>query len=241
MDIQKAIVLTVCLTVSILALSFMMCYVVPVNVLSVEETEEVEATYYNDTYGLEVPRKYLQMPTWRTGLPLRVNLYAGEDPVAEQIARIIMEKFPYDTPEWLAWDAGTFIRENVKYVDDPGLDRWKLPWETIRDGCGDCEDFACLLISIVGYMGIDAVMVISMNHAYAAVATDGYDDYTVEYEGKTYRCIDPLALDLPGKKGYDVAYVMPPRICLINILGFLLAAGVAALAMSGVMTAMRRE
>jgi len=212
--------LTVCLVIS---LCVIWSYIVPVNVIHVDKTEDFEVEYCDDTYVIQMPTEYLQLPTVRAGLPLRVTLYAGPDPVAEQIAEIIRERFPTDSSKWLAWDVAMFIRQNIQYEQDDWVDRWKLPWETVRDGRGDCEDMACLMLSILGYLGIDAVFVVSQNHASVAVDTEGYDDYTVEYSGKTYRCISPMGAYLPGQYECRAWYAMPPGFCMADGLGLALA------------------
>lgn len=36
------------------------------------------------------------------------------------------------------------------YIDDPGLGYWKSPTEFFADGGGDCEDFSCALLYLIG-------------------------------------------------------------------------------------------
>ena len=51
-------------------------------------------------------------------------------------------------------DYAEWLRKNLKYRRDKKADRWSLPEETLRKGCGDCEDLAFLseeVLSILGY------------------------------------------------------------------------------------------
>jgi transglutaminase-like putative cysteine protease len=67
-----------------------------------------------------------------------------------------------------------FVNQNVTYEAD-AIDQWKLPWETLRDGCGDCEDMAVLGLSILRNMGVESYMAVELGHVLAAIPdSDGY-------------------------------------------------------------------
>ena len=158
-------------------------YIIPPQILNVEETEEVEI----DGITVDMPTKYMQLPTLRMGLPFRMSMYCGHDDVATQLAQAIDE--PNRSISHRATLVSLFVSENIEYANDR-YEEWKLPWETVRDGCGDCEDMAILAHSMLLAMNIDAVVAISLHHAMVAVNTGEMDGYGVWHDGKWYQLME---------------------------------------------------
>ncbi|MDD3493022.1 MAG: transglutaminase domain-containing protein [Candidatus Thermoplasmatota archaeon] len=68
-----------------------------------------------------------------------------------------------------------YLQENLEYCPDPeDQDVWTSPTETLRRGCGDCEDYALLYAALAASIGGTARIYITDNpprpgHAFAAV------------------------------------------------------------------------
>ena len=62
-----------------------------------------------------------------------------------------VDYFTFNYPQFDNMDNAAFwVSRNIDYKKD-SYDNWKLPQETIRDGNGDCEDQAILLMNIMKY------------------------------------------------------------------------------------------
>lgn len=69
-----------------------------------------------------------------------------------------------------------FVRNRIEYIDEP-IDKWNKPSKTLERGCGDCDDMALLLASMLLSVGYDAWVRIAtiktdnsiMDHAYVIV------------------------------------------------------------------------
>lgn len=74
----------------------------------------------------------------------------------------------------------------VPYVSDlesrGSTDYWKIPLETLWDGCGDCEDLTVLYITLMGMLGYRTAFLMFDGHTMAAVSLDA-DGWTVTVEG----------------------------------------------------------
>ena len=173
-------------------------YVVPPQILNVEETEEIEI----DGITVDMPTKYTQLPTIRMGLPSRLSIFCGHDDVATQLAQAIDE--PGRSISYRATLVSFFVSENIEYAGDI-YDEWKLPWETVRDGRGDCEDMAILAYSMLLAMNIDAVVATSVNHAMVAVNTGEMDGYGVWHDGKWYQLME-IGCE-PGSVEHGIVYL----------------------------------
>ena len=203
--------LVICL---VFALVFLWSYVVPIQPIYIEETEEVEWRSWERSVELEVPSDYMQLWTCRTGLPFRISLMVDDDPVANQIADWIMQNFPQNSDGYRAYVATQLISENIRYVKDD-FDHWKLPWETVRDGCGDCEDFSILFCAVLRAMGQDAVILSEPNHALVGVCIDA-EGYHTMHNGKPYYFMSAQNKCFPGIEDYDVQWVYEPGWSLPN-------------------------
>ena len=183
---------------------------VPTNVLSVKSTETVELRYDGEVLEVEVPVDYIQLPTVRAGFPNKMALYVLNDPVAEQIADWIDDNYGDSSDLKKVSIATEIVATNIEYEDDyPYFDHYKLPWETVRDGTGDCEDYSMLLVSILQSLGIDSVMLISLHHMSVGVAVDTTGHHAT-YHGKDYYIVEPQYKAVPGKADQDIWGVIEP-------------------------------
>ena len=63
-----------------------------------------------------------------------------------------------------------YLQENLEYCPDPeDQDVWTSPTETLRRGCGDCEDYALLYAALAASIGGTVRIYMTDNHAFAAV------------------------------------------------------------------------
>ena len=167
-------------------------YLIPLQPVHVEETEEFEI----GGITVDMPSEYVQLPTLRTGLPFRLAMFSGNDPVAERLAQAV--DMPGDETWYRAYQVSLFVYRNIEYADD-FYDVWKLPWETVRDGEGDCEDMAILAHSMLLAMNIDSVLVCTHHHVLLGVNTG-------EHHGKWYQLMEVGSI--PGFAEYEPYLVM---------------------------------
>lgn len=218
----EAILIIAALMVSI---CMMWSYLVPVNILYTEGPGTiVYVEYMDDEYPIEIPDDYIQLPTVRWGLPIRMCEYAKEDPVAEQVAAVLMTDCDGQDTFYKTLSVLGFLEDNVEYKNDPGpTDHWKLPWETVRDGCGDCEDIAILSKSVLNYMGVECELACEWDHVLLIVNT-GYKDFGMEYKGGYWEFFDPTVRCFPGQCDADVIFVSDEKFGIWGILEFTLYA-----------------
>jgi hypothetical protein len=71
------------------------------------------------------------------------------------------KEFVFDKPIFKTMqEANEWVYKNISYKDD-FYDKWKIPQQTLDDGCGDCEDMAILLMGIMNYQqGINSQLLI---------------------------------------------------------------------------------
>lgn len=191
------------------------CTLAEPNLLSVEETETVELYDGSEYFEVEMPVKYTQIPTLRLGLVPRVSTFMGDDFVTEQIAERIIASDPDGSTEDRIIMARNIVYHSVYYVPD-AFEEWKLPWETLRDGYGDCEDYSILLISILYDMGIDSVFMCTTTHAMVGIPTDTPDSLSIEHDGKWYTPIEPQWTHESTPLSMDPVFVLSPGMNLIN-------------------------
>lgn len=177
--------------------AFLWSYVVPCNVLTVESTEERVLVVGDGEITVDVPMKYTQLTTMRLGLPIRAPLLAVGDPVAPQIAEALMSDAQGMNLRDQAYLVSQFVSDNIEYRPD-AFEHWKLPWETVRDGYGDCEDMALLAQAIMNSMGLDSVLVVSLGHAMVAVNTGDHWGAGEYHHNKYYKFMEATRPSTPG-------------------------------------------
>jgi hypothetical protein len=74
-----------------------------------------------------------------------------------------------------------YVIKNYKYKMDPlNKERIKSPSDTINAQGGDCEDFAILLNSLLGNIGIKTYLVLTTDHAYSLACGINLEDLQEE-------------------------------------------------------------
>ncbi len=66
-------------------------------------------------------------------------------------------------------EAYEWVRDAIRYQEDGAVDYWQSAGETLERGCGDCEDHAILMSSIIGALGGNARVNIVKGHAFPTV------------------------------------------------------------------------
>ncbi len=94
----------------------------------------------------------------------RVDYSAVSTPVAT-----IKAAYPGNYSVLQIAEAFTWMRENIKYVNEGSEDYWKTAQETLSSREGDCEDHAILLCSIIGALGGNARVNLIEEHAFPTV------------------------------------------------------------------------
>lgn len=116
---------------------------------------------------------------------------AVSDTAVSQIARFVTEETS-DGSASPAEYAVRFVQGAIQYQSDTaryGGDHWKYPAETLWDSAGDCEDTAILLVTLLGTLGYDTVLVEFEGHIGCAVSIPGADpNWTVD--GVTYSYVE---------------------------------------------------
>lgn len=149
-------------------------YIAPPDAFQVDSTEELEVEYNGETFDVDIPKKYNMVRTLRMGLPFRNSVFIESDYATEQIAEFLTPRLEGESDLWKAYEVSSFVNQNVTYRMD-AIDQWKLPWETLRDGYGDCEDMTVLGLSILRNMGVESYMAVELGHVLAAIPdSDGY-------------------------------------------------------------------
>jgi hypothetical protein len=101
---------------------------------------------------MATPRARAELPRHQSA---ECSLFITPDEfLVSQTYEWIEENRLFFEPMWVA--IRNWVASNVQYEEDPGGEYWKLPCETIRDGRGDCEDYAILLCSLLRHSGYDA-------------------------------------------------------------------------------------
>ena len=62
-----------------------------------------------------------------------------------------------------------FVRDNIKYVNDPKTEYYELPQETLYSRGADCDGMMILLASLEEAIGVDTRLVFIPNHVYGEV------------------------------------------------------------------------
>ena len=210
------------------------CTLAEPNLLSVEETETAELYDGSEYFEVEMPTKYTQLPIPRMGLVPRISTFIGDDFVTEQIAERIIASDPDGNTEYRIDLARNIVYHNVYYVPD-AFEEWKLPWETLRDGCGDCEDYSILLMSILYDMGIDCVFVSTMDHAMVGIPTDSPNSLSIAHDGKWYTPIEPQWTSESMPLSVDPIFVLSPGLNIISCIWLTVCAIMIAVCIYGLL------
>ena len=149
-------------------------YIAPPDAFQVDSTEELEVVYEGETFEVDIPKKYNMVRALKMGLPFRNSVFIESDYATKQIAEFLTPRLEGESDLWKAYEVSVFVNQNVAYRADI-IDEWKLPWETLRDGYGDCEDMAILSLSILRNMGVESYMAVERGHVLVAIPDgDGY-------------------------------------------------------------------
>jgi len=191
--VRLAIVIIVSMITLIVLIVIVASLIAPSSMI-VYEWEPKEMESVDGKFEVDVPKDALKSPIVRFGFHVKMYGYTLKDPVAEQIAERVKAAGPWSTQVAMAEYARDIVRENVEYVwDEEPYDIWQLPWETVKRGAGDCEDFVILTGSVLHYLGIGYIILFTPNHCTLAVAVDCDGKYYEEHDGVRYYHMDPQA------------------------------------------------
>jgi transglutaminase-like putative cysteine protease len=102
----------------------------------------------------------LRVPT--VFVPVPILLVDSEDPCVIQVAEHILSKTEGYSDYLKIAAALYFVQSAIRYTSDQALygchEFWASPCETLHFHKGDCEDTSVLLMSILGAMGYDSVL-----------------------------------------------------------------------------------
>ena len=115
---SEMILAVIDMAVLLFFLLFIWSYVVPDQPLTVSATETVELGYFDERMEVEIPEDYIQLPTVRCNITIRISQFIEEDMAAQQIADWIMtNRGDYD--DWFkATTAAYIVVQNIEYADD---------------------------------------------------------------------------------------------------------------------------
>ena len=122
------------------------------------------SSYTLERLELEIPSHdksdILRVPT--VFVPVPILLVDSEDPSVKQVADHILSKTEGYSDYLKITAALYFVQSSIRYTSDQELygyhEFWAAPCETLRLHKGDCEDTSVLLMSILGAMGYDCVL-----------------------------------------------------------------------------------
>ena len=110
-----------------------------------------------------------------------ILLVDPEDPYVVKVADHILSVIEGGTDYQKLSAALCFVQKAIHYASDEDLygtdEYWSTPSETLRYHAGDCEDTSVLLISILGAMGIDSVLLDYPGHEAVGAYIDSAQDY----------------------------------------------------------------
>ncbi len=190
----------------VIALVLLWGCLVPPTIIVVDEWEEKELTWGHEVITVDIPKEYIQVPTLRLGFFQNLTPFFTDDPVATRIAEQL------DTGQSTEDKVKTvlkWVNANITYESETIADYWKLPWETVRDGCGDCEDYAILEAAILLKMGVDVILLQSPHHAFIGVCTGDVYEQCTWYDGKCYGHVNTYGSGSIGTEERDVFCVAP--------------------------------
>lgn len=99
-----------------------------------------------------------------------------------------------------------YVVENYEYLKDPlGKERIRPPEETINKKYGDCEDFAILLNSLLGNIGIKTYLVLTEDHAYSLACDINLEDLQEEII-ESFRTEESLIEETISLEKYQAYY-----------------------------------
>ena len=95
------------------------------------------------------------------------------DPEDERIVHIIKRNNLRNVEDYVAW-----LKDNVRYRNDPHGDTWSSPESTVLRRSGDCEDYAFLSQAVLRKVGytpkVLAIGGLEGGHAICVFVEDGY-------------------------------------------------------------------
>lgn len=95
-----------------------------------------------------------------------------------------------------ARNALALVQQCIRYVHDSDqygeVEFWALPWQTIRNRKGDCEDSAFLYAGLLYNMGIKAIVVHLDGHVTVGVDLGTRHGAGFEYGGTFYTLAEPV-------------------------------------------------
>ncbi len=153
--------------------------------------------------------------------PVLEHYVMPDDPAVRQVADALdahAQKWGYSERR-TAELVHSWVASNIRYESDEDAhgraDYWQTPYETLRRGTGDCEDFAVLFCSICEALGLETVIVSEPGHVSAAVLVDvEVADTTVSYSGRTYVAVETTSNVALGGATLDSYIVYPTHIGL---------------------------
>lgn len=140
-------------------------------------------TYTSETLEMHVDpdirTDVLRQPTVYVRAP--VLLIDSQDPYVLQVADHIQSRTEGCSDYTKIRAALCFVQTAIHYTSDEDLygcaEYWSTPSETLYYRGGDCEDTSVLLISILGAMGIDSVLLDYSGHEAVGAYIDSAQDY----------------------------------------------------------------
>lgn len=96
---------------------------------------------------------------WIVDSTMAVNVMAFWQPkTIEETATMIrsLNIAAYNTKDWdtLAWKVEEYVKKKIHYVSEQPKEFWKFPFETEKDGFGDCDDGAIYICNLLLAVGI---------------------------------------------------------------------------------------
>lgn len=226
MSILKGILLILGLCAFLICIAFIISALVTPYPLMVSGTEEITTETEWGELEVEIPISQLSVPTIRSGIPITSMVYIMDDPATKQIAEYLTDKTDGWSKMYKVQAVTQYVNDNVTYLPEK-VDHWQLPYETIKKGTGDCDDFALLTVSILLNMGFNAVLFVGDLHCSVGVYTGTVDGYGLEYDGKFYNNVEPQHVGFPGEVEFTPEYALKPGftpiICIFTLFWVLMA------------------
>lgn len=108
--------------------------------------------------------------------------YVVDHPIIKKIAEQIFASGGKQGTVWEYENALHFLRNNIRYEEDPGKGYLKHPLETIVEESGDCEDHTALLASIMQYTQRKMGIVFEEKHVVLAIELRKGEKVPLMYE-----------------------------------------------------------
>ncbi len=180
-------------------------------------------SYVDEQLELDVPisdaSDILRVPTVFVQVPILLVDY--DDPYVMQVAEHILSVTEgYDDYYRIA-AALCFVQTSISYTSDQELygthEFWATPRETLHHRAGDCEDTSVLLVSILGAMGYEPVLLDYEGHE--AVGVRRGDNPSLDHDLFCETTYDTPTMPSYGTPGNPDEYVpgdTSPVDCAVN-------------------------